>query len=687
MGALRWHHRDVSYPRVFALLALLGFLTSCASGGGAPKADTSPRVEAPSGRHLPASAFLHHPLISQVKLSPSGEYLAAVSRKGVREVLVVRPTSGAEFEGLVAITRDRFGPSSHIERIGWASDDKLILVTSEPDLETRVEARRTLLFSVTRDGEEFDYLAEDWPDVDRIFHQGRIISYLPKDPANILVGVRLPGANYPGARRVKLSNGSLRNELSEIWGVYWWATDREGDIRAIGGSSKPRGGFKEGALTHFVMARASADDSFEEIVRWNPFTEDGFEFVEFSSDPEVIYAVFASEDGARHEIHRYDIVERQRTGLVYADPEYDVDTIVTSNLDGRPLYVLYEAERPKRHFFDADWRTMMNQIDRALPDRVNAVTSRNLDETVLVIRSYSDVVPPEYYVFDRRTLTLELIAELYPELQGVELSPMEPVSFAARDGLRIHGYLTKPPNASSGPLPTIIFPHGGPFARDVWGWDPAVQFLASRGFAVLQINFRGSDGYGEEFEQRGWGEWGLAMQDDITDGTRWLIDQGVADPDRIGIYGGSYGGYAALQALATEPDLYAAGASYAGVTDLRMTLSEDKMRLRYDDWSARLIGERRGDREKLIATSPAHNADKIRVPVLIGHGTRDDVVRVAEAEVMIKALERAGVPVESAIYEDELHAFLDDRKRADFYEKLASFFTKHLMRADPTSEP
>ena len=630
---------------------------------------------------------MHHPVLSQLTLSPSGKHLAAVSRSGDREVLVVRPTTGGELAGLVAITRDRFGPASHIERIGWASDERLIFVMSRPALLTRVEVRRTLLFSVTRDAEELDYLAENWPETDRIFYQDDVISYLPRDPDHILVGIRLPGGRYPGARRVKLSNGSLGTELSEIWGVYWWEADRNGDIRAIGGTAKPRGGIKEGALSQFIMARVDADDEFEEIVRWNVFDEDGFYFGGFSADPSVFFAVFPSRDGARHEIYRYSIVERRRGERVFGDPEYDVNTVVTSKVDGRLLYVAYDAERPKRHFFDSEWRMMMSRIDAALPNRINAVVSRNLDESVLVILSYSDVHPPEYYVFDRKAAMLDLLVQLSPELEGVELAHMEPISFTAREGLEIHGYLTKPPSAPPGPLPTIVFPHGGPFARDVWGWDPVVQFLASRGFAVLQINFRGSDGYGEEFEQRGWGQWGLAMQDDITDGTRWLIDEGIADPDRIGIFGVSFGGYAALQGLVSEPDLYAAGASYAGVTDLRMTLSEEKIRRFHDDWAERLIGERRGDREQLIATSPAQNADKIRVPVLIGHGTRDDVVRVAEAEAMIKALGRAGVPVESAIYEDELHDFLDDRKRADFYEKLASFFTKHLMRAERGRKP
>ena len=241
-----------------------------------------------------------------------------------------------------------------------------------------------------------------------------------------------------------------------------------------------------------------------------------------------------------------------------------------------------------------------------------------------------------------------------------------------------------PKGAEPWNLPTIVYPHGGPTARDVWGYDPTVQFLASRGFAVFQLNFRGSAGYGTRHERLGYREWGLAMQDDVTDGVRWLIDQGIGDPERIGIYGGSYGGYTALMALAKTPGLFRAGASLAGVTDLPMLL-EDFQWYRSEEFNRPTLGSAWDDGKKLDETSPLHNAERIRAPVLIAHGSEDPIVHMRHATMMASTLEKAGKEVELYIYEGDVHGFIYAKSRIDFYTRLATFFEKHL--APTPSEP
>jgi dipeptidyl aminopeptidase/acylaminoacyl peptidase len=229
----------------------------------------------------------------------------------------------------------------------------------------------------------------------------------------------------------------------------------------------------------------------------------------------------------------------------------------------------------------------------------------------------------------------------------------------------------------------ILLPHGGPSSRDVWGWDPEVQFLASRGFAVLQVNFRGSTGYGSRHQSLGYKQWGLAMQDDLTDAVKWAIAEGIADPARVGIYGGSYGGYAALMGLAKTPELFRAGASLAGVSDIIAVL-DDFEHYAFSDFNAPTKGDEWKDREQLAATSPARLADRIRGPVLIAHGTQDPIVHERQAHAMIDALEAAGRPVEFYIYQDEVHGFLDERNAIDFYTKLAAFFERNLLAAAPS---
>ncbi|MBT8468175.1 MAG: S9 family peptidase, partial [Deltaproteobacteria bacterium] len=482
----------------------------------------------------------------------------------------------------------------------------------------------------------------------------------------------------PTPHRVDIIDGSYVEEEGSHWGIWAWHVDRLGRIRVAEGAAKPRGGIKEGALEHLMLAKVNPEADLEEIVRWNPLTEDGLFFAAFTPQPETIYVFAPIEPGGRHGIYEYSIPKRKLGELVFQHPEVDARRIATSRVDGRPLYISYWTDRPRQHFLDAEWKRLQAMIDGTLPNRTNRIVSRSLDEKTLIVKSESDVVPPEYYVFDRREGSLALLLSAYPKLESLELAPMKPVKYQARDGLTIHGYLTRPANAGNEPLPTIVFPHGGPSVRDVWGWDRIVQLLASRGFAVFQPNFRGSVGYGEDFKLKGWGEWGLAMQEDITDGVRWLVDQKLADPNRIGIFGISYGGYAALQGLASTPELYKAGASYAGVTDLRLTLSEAKIRFYHDDYSEWLIGDRQKDKAKLDAASPARNADQIRVPVLLGHGTRDTVVDVRQAEAMARALRKQKVPVELYIYENERHGFVDDRNAIDFYTKLVAFFERNL---------
>jgi dipeptidyl aminopeptidase/acylaminoacyl peptidase len=263
---------------------------------------------------------------------------------------------------------------------------------------------------------------------------------------------------------------------------------------------------------------------------------------------------------------------------------------------------------------------------------------------------------------DREARRLDPLFSAYPDLENVRLDPMKAVEYTARDGLVIPAYLTTPVGGGRGPFPSVILPHGGPWARDVWGWDAEVQFLASLGFAVLQPNFRGSDGYGREFLERGYGRWGREMQDDVTDAARWLVEQGIADPARIGIYGSSYGGFAALLALAREPDLFRAGASFAGVTDLPTLLADD-------DWYLNA---------REVAISPVELAGEIRAPVLVAHGTEDWNIHVKQAEAMIDALEENGTPVLPLVYSGEVHGFIDERNAIDFYAQLGSFFRRHL---------
>ena len=250
----------------------------------------------------------------------------------------------------------------------------------------------------------------------------------------------------------------------------------------------------------------------------------------------------------------------------------------------------------------------------------------------------------------------------------------------------VPAYLTRPEGSDGRGLPLVVMPHGGPSARDVWGWDPPVQFLASLGFAVLQPNFRGSTGYGSSHWSAGLQEWGLAMQDDITDGVRWLIESGTADPDRICIFGASYGGYAALMGLVKTPELYRCAASYAGPTDLVMMLNHDKGYI-FSEINVPFVGSTLKDRARLRDNSPLERVASFRSPVLLGHGEDDERVHVAHSQKLAKALAAAGKPVELIVLENEAHAFRAEEGRIRFFAELGRFLLEHTARRPATGSP
>lgn len=258
---------------------------------------------------------------------------------------------------------------------------------------------------------------------------------------------------------------------------------------------------------------------------------------------------------------------------------------------------------------------------------------------------------------------------------------MKPISFTSRDNLTIHGYLTVPKGKEAKNLPVVVNPHGGPWYRDAWGFNPEVQFLASRGYAVLQINFRGSTGYGRRFWEASFKQWGKQMQDDITDGVRWLIEQGIADPASVAIYGASYGGYATLAGLAFTPDLYACGVDYVGVSNLFTFMKTIPPYWKpYLEMMYEMVGDPEKDKTEMEATSPAFHVERIKAPLLVIQGAKDPRVNIAESNQIVEALKKRGVGVEYIVKENEGHGFANEENRFVVYEAMEQFLKKHLNK-------
>jgi dipeptidyl aminopeptidase/acylaminoacyl peptidase len=311
------------------------------------------------------------------------------------------------------------------------------------------------------------------------------------------------------------------------------------------------------------------------------------------------------------------------------------------------------------------------------------ITSASKEEDKFLVRTYSDRSLGAYYFFDVKTDELTKLSEVSPWLDEKKLSPMEPISYTTRDGLTVHGYLTLPNGKEPTNLPVVVNPHGGPWVRDNWGYNPEVQLLADRGYAVLQVNYRGSTGYGKEFWTASFKQWGQAMQNDITDGVNWLIEQGIADPNRIAIYGASYGGYATLAGLTYTPELYACGVDYVGVSNLNSFLQtippywKPFLEMMYE-----MVGKPGDDQEMLDAYSPALNADKITAPLFVVQGANDPRVNIDESDQIVIALRERGVEVPYMVKYDEGHGFLNEENRFDFYKAMTGFLAMHLKGMD-----
>jgi len=365
--------------------------------------------------------------------------------------------------------------------------------------------------------------------------------------------------------------------------------------------------------------------------------------------------------------------------MVYQNPDVDVDGLAYSKKRKVLTYVSYTTARQERKYLDPKTEKMFSTLEQKLPGYQIDEAGNDLDENQFIFSAISDRTPGTRWLFNTQTGDLTKLADVAPWLKEDQLAPRKPIEYASRDGLTIHGYLTLPLGREAKNLPVVVNPHGGPWARDEWGYNPEVQFLANRGYAVLQMNFRGSTGYGRKFWEASFKQWGKKMQDDITDGVQWLIKQGVADPKRIAIYGGSYGGYATLAGVTFTPDLYAAAVDYVGPSNMFTFMNTIPPYWKpYLDMFHEMVGDPVKDKELLESESPVMHVDKIKTPLFVAQGAQDPRVNKAESDQMVASLKKRGVTVEYMVKENEGHGFHNEENKFEFYGAMEKFLGEHL---------
>lgn len=429
-----------------------------------------------------------------------------------------------------------------------------------------------------------------------------------------------------------------------------------------------------------ILYRETEDQPFQPVLTTN--FKETVSFAVFTPDNKMVYALTN--------------IGRDKTALVLMDPKtceekevlymndkYDISDLNYSEKKNRLTVVACEGHKGMiRHYFDKEEEEIRKKLEAQLPGYNVGVTSMSKDENIRMIYAGNDRTYGTYYLYNVKENKLTKVADIAPWIKEEEMCAMNPITYTSRDGLTIEGYLTLPKgytmeNAKN--LPVVVNPHGGPWIRDSWGYNPEVQFLASRGYAVLQMNFRASTGYGRKFTELGYKQWGQTMQNDITDGVKWLIKEGIADPKRVAIYGASYGGYATLAGVTFTPDLYACAVDYVGVSNLLSFMNTIPPYWKpLLDMMHEMIGDPETDKEMMEKYSPVFHVDQIKAPLFIAQGANDPRVNKAESDQMVEALKKRGVEVEYMVKENEGHGFSNEENKFDFYRAMEKFLDKYL---------
>lgn len=631
---------------------------------------------ADNSRAIPAQAFFQRYQFSDVQISPDGKYLALIGP--VKEDETQTALDIVNLADMKVVGHYSLLDQQQVAQIWWVTNTKLIFST------------------VVQTGSFDQPLSTGWvwimgidgKDPESITTYGDVIAVLHHDSGTkgqiVLGGYRVP-LHFVPARPTyflgKRDNNVTITGIAVAQDGGWVTVDNNGGSRLTsrfnGLTVKPELYYRDPGASSWSWADISsliADES-----RYT-----GYGPVMFTADNQQFYYTGITPAGTTG-LYLVDPHSLKKT-LLYSNPHYDIRTAYYSytrwlkSYDGKSLIGFeYMADRPEWILVNqsAPEARLLAKLEDAFDGENVAITSAALDGSRIVFFVSSDRNPGAYYLYDARTSKAQFLFNALPGIDPNKMAPMEPITFKARDGLMIHGYLTLPLGKSKN-LPLIILPHGGPFGiRDEWGFDPEVQFFAYHGYAVLQVEFRGSGGYGDAFQSAGYRQWGGTMQDDLTDATYWAIKQGIADPNRICIYGASYGGYAALEGVVKEPDLYKCAVGYAGVYDL-LDMRSHAHTLYYRSlipYTSVTVGD---DKTYLRAHSPVFHVDQIKAALFLAHGGEDKTVPDSQADELRDALDRAGKSYQWLYFRNEGHGFYKLDHKVELYTKMLAFFDKHI---------
>ena len=600
---------------------------------------------------IPVEDFFKNPEKFNWSISPDGEYISYLSPHNGHTNVFVRKIADTV---AIPVTNDTV---RNIYQYQWKGNRIIYLQDIGGD-------ENFQLFSVALNGKDLKALTPFSKVRTMILNDWRYIAGKEKE---IMIGMNKRDARFFDPYSINIETGETRVLYQNDKNYDSWYTDHNGVIRIAGKT--------DGVNTTFYH-RATETEPFDSFLTTTYKDNFGIQF--FTFDNKNIY-VTSNIGRDKTAVVEYDLAAGKEIKEIYANPTYDVQWLSFSQKKKALEAAHYTSWKGEHQFLDKEAEDEYNKMKEKFKDYQIGIYGSNNDEDKFIVWTGSDKLAAKYYFYDRKTGETKFLADAYPWMKEENMASSKPVEYKSRDGLTIHGYLTLPKGIDPKGLPVVINPHGGPWARDVWRFNNEAQLLANRGYAVLQMNFRGSTGYGKEFWLKSQKQWGKTMQDDITDGVQWLINEGIADPKRIAIYGGSYGGYATLAGVTFTPDLYACAVDYVGVSNMFTFMKTippywEPYRAMFEE----LVGDPVKDSVMLAEVSPALHADKIKSPLFIAQGANDPRVNKAESDQMVEALRKRGVTVEYMVKNDEGHGFANENNQIDFYKAMDKFFAKHL---------
>ncbi len=616
------------------LLMVLGLFTHC-------KQETV-------ARKIPLEDFFRNPEKTNFQLSPDGQQIAYLKPYKNRLNIFVQDVRGKNVRQLTNLT-DR-----NVGFYCWANNSSLLF---SPDSRSGA-----FLYSVDKEGKAVKELFADEKLNIKLINWRNIVSN------ELVLGLNKRDSTVFDAYKLNLSSGALKLLEVNPGNIFQWFTDGEGNIRMALASD---------GVNETLLFREYSDSPFKPVVTNNFKTK--IKPVAFcDNDRTCIYAI-TNIKRDRSALVQFDCSLGKETKELYSHADVDVNDAEYSYKKRKLISVGYETWKRERYYLDNAASSIYKELQKLLPNTETIIADQDTAGSKLVIRTFTDRTQGAYYLYEPSAKKLNKLTEINPSIKAEEMCQMQAISFRNREGNIIRGYLTLPLRKDPVNLPVIVIPHGGPTDRNSWGYSSEIQFLANRGFAVFQLNFRGSGGYGKQFWISGFKKWGTLVQDDITDGVQWLIKEGIADSKRVGIYGAGFGGFSALNGLARHPDLYACGAAQSGYINLFTYLKavppyyKPTLQMYYE-----MIGNPETDIDYLREASPVFHADKIKAPVFIAQDSKDPRVKVNETNQFVKELRKRNIPVTYLVKETEKYTLRNPENRYEYYTKLERFFEKYL---------